>query len=392
MLDSLVIDLIFDAKARPTPEALLAALGGEEAAQAYQLIDPDLDNPRIEMEVSPTAPFRRRNERRLMIIDPATAPMRSDPRTEPVVPVDLRAEKERLIGMVDAMGVRLGRLMALGTWGDAVVAARSARDLRGLALLSWVLDPTVDVDGRRRATPLSQAEFEAKIVAYDKRLDELDERQILQSLGPARFERRGDLLVIDVLEADGTWDVRKSHAVEIALSAIDRFSLLPGAPAGGKPAPPAQAPRPSPEVSPPPTEPAAARAPLGFRELGGRVVIVVPPSRWDLDLAAALGRRNWDGILDSGTPRAIRDKLHADGGGFVARLEFLSEVFVNGTPLTRPQWEKSAVTIEGGLRTLIVHCPRFGPALLVDVPGRGRFLTSETEAGVAILDLIAERP
>jgi hypothetical protein len=35
-----------------------------------------------------------------------------------------------------------------------------------------------------------------------------------------------------------------------------------------------------------------------------------------------------------------------------------------------------------------VHCPRFGPALLLDVSGRGRYITSERAAPEAVLALL----
>src|SRR5690606_20518282 len=105
-----------------------------------------------------------------------------------------RTEKERLIRVCQSAPVRLGRINALGSWGDAVLVARSARDLRGICLIPWALDPTMDVSGKRRASRLSQAEFEEKLLAFDKRLEELDEQEILAGMGPVNFERRGDLL------------------------------------------------------------------------------------------------------------------------------------------------------------------------------------------------------
>ena len=65
--------------------------------------------------------------RRLMVIDDTIAPMRKDPRTDPVIPIDLRPEKERLIQACGSVPVRVGRLNALGSWGDAVLVARDAR-------------------------------------------------------------------------------------------------------------------------------------------------------------------------------------------------------------------------------------------------------------------------
>src|SRR5687768_9792897 len=120
-LDSLVTDLIFEARANLDQKVLLDALGGPEAAKEKKLLDPDMLDPRVEMELSPSMPFRRRGERRLMVIDDSVAPMRADPRTDPVVPVDLRPWKEALITMCQKLPVRLGRIFALGSWGDAVL-------------------------------------------------------------------------------------------------------------------------------------------------------------------------------------------------------------------------------------------------------------------------------
>ena len=211
-----------------------------------------------------------------------------------------------------------------------MLVARSARDLRGIALLPWALDPQVDVDGKRRATPLSQKEFEAKILAYEKRLDELDDEQILASLTGVNFERRGDLLVVDVLEADGTWDQRKSMLMEQQLAAMERFSMLPGAPsttakklpspprtpAEARGRPPAAAAAPKPEPRARAGEEAEPKGPpLAANEIDGKVVLVFPPERFDLDVAAALGKRDWDHVVRSSDnlTGAMRDKIQRDG-------------------------------------------------------------------------------
>nr|HEX4315085.1 hypothetical protein [Kofleriaceae bacterium] len=389
--DSLVTDLMFTANAsidQAAQKALIDAIGGQAAVETKQLIDVDrMLDPRQEMELSPSMPFRRRGERRVMIIDDAGTTPRQDPQAEPILATDFRPAKETLIKICQALPIRLGRLFALGTWGDAVLVAKSARDLRGICLLPWALDPQVDVDGKRRATPLSQKEFEAKLVAFEKRLDELDEQQILASLsGGVSFERRGDWLVVDVLEADGTWDQRKSIVLETQLAAMERFSMIPGAPAQKTPDPkaapaakaeaktaeaaPAKAPEPKPEPKGPP---------LTVRELDGAVMLVFPPDRFDLDVASALGKRDWDQVVRSSDnlTGATRDKIHRDGASWIAPLEFLSEVFLEGKPLTKQQFEKDAVTVDG-VRSLEVHFPRFGDATLLDVPGKGRFVTSLT--------------
>jgi hypothetical protein len=394
-IDSLVTDLIFEARGTLDQKTLIDALGGPEAAKEKKLLDPDMLDPRVEMELSPSMPFRRRGERRLMIIDDSAGQLRADPRTDPVIKHDLRAHKEALIALCGTLPVRLGRLFALGSWGDAVLVARNARDLRGIALIGWALDPSIDVDGKPApGGQLTKQQFEAKILAFEKRLEELDEQEILASLSGVSFERRGDLLVVDVLEADGTWDQRRSLMMENNLAAIDRFSMIPGAPAQKKvvEARPAKA-EPKKDAKPtPPPEPEKKGPPLAVKEVGGTVLLVFPPERFDLDVAAALGKRDWDQIVrrTDQIPGATRDRIQRDGAAWVAPLEFLSEVFVEGKPLSKPAFEQAARAIDGGVRALEVHFPRFGPAMLLDVPGKGRFVTSAIEAAPAVAALLKQ--
>jgi hypothetical protein len=390
-LDSQVTDLMFAASAALDQKTLIEGLGGEDALGQKKLLDVDMLDPRAEMELSPSMPFRRRGERRLLIIDDTVEPKRADPNEDPIVKIDLRPAKAALIAMAQKLPIRLGRVFALGSWGDAVLVAKSARDLRGIALLPWALDPQIDVDGKRRASRLNQQEFEAKILAYEKRLDELDEQEILAGLSGAQFERRGDLLVVDVLEPDGTWDQRKSMLMEAQLAALDRFSLIPGAPAAKKaPAPAAKKadgkPAPAPEPAPPPKGP-----PLSTAEVGDKIVLVFPPERFDLDVAAALGKRDWDAVLRGSDklPGATRDRIQRAGADWVAPLEFLSEVFVDGKPLTRAAFDQGATQVKDGVRTLQVHFPRFGPVAVLDVAGKGRFVTSLVDAPDRIAELVA---
>jgi hypothetical protein len=382
-LDSLVTDLIFQSSAAIDQKALIDGLGGQEALEGKQLIDVDRLDPRAEMELSPSMPFRRRGERRLMVIDDQAITPRQDPQADSWIKTDLRPAKEALIAICQSLPVRLGRLFALGSWGDAVIVTRNVRDLRGICLLPWALDPHVDVDGKRRQTPLSQKEFEAKILAYEKRLEELDDQQILANLTGVSFERRGDVVVVSALEPDGTWDQRKSLAMETKLAATERFSLIPGAPA--QPSPSERAARASrPAASAAAAKPAAAPAkpepkgpPLTATELDGKVVLVFPTERFDLDVAAALGKRDWDQVVrrSDNLPGAIRDKIQRDGAGWIAPLEFLSEVFVDGKPLTKAEFEKASATTNG-VRSMEVHFPRFGPVMLLELTGKGRFVTS----------------
>lgn len=376
-LDSLVTDLMFQANAAIDQQKLIEGLGGQDVLETKQLLDVDRLDPRAEMELSPSMPFRRRGERRLMIIDDQAVTPRQDPQGDPLVKSDLRPAKEALIKMVQALPIRLGRLFTLGTWGDAVIVAHNMRDLRGIALLPYALDSQVDVDGKRRQTPLSQKEFETKILAFEKRLEELDDDQIIANLTGVTFERRGDLVIVDVLEPDGTWDQRKSLLLETQLAAVEKFSLIPGAPAPkGEAAKPAAKTAPPPKpVEPPKPEPKGP--PISAREVDGAVVLVFPAERFDLDVAAALGKGDWDQIVrrSDNLPGAMRDRLHRDGATWIAPLEFLSEVFVDGKPLTKAEFERDARKTDG-VKSLDVHFPRFGPVTLVEIAGKGRFVTT----------------
>lgn len=125
-------------------------------------------------------------------------------------------------------------------------------------------------------------------------------------------------------------------------------------------------------------------------QLGERVVLVFPPERWDLDMAAALGKKDFDAVVraSDAIPGQLRDRMQRDGAGFLAPLEFLSEVFVDGKPLARPQFDADAAELGAGVRGLEVHCPRFGPALLLVTADHGRFITSERGAGASVLELL----
>src|SRR5690349_22957224 len=115
-LDSLVTDLIFQSSAAIDQKALIDGLGGQDALTNKQLLDVDRLDPRAEMELSPSMPFRRRGERRLMIIDDQATKPREDPQNDPVIQTDLRPFKEALITSAQKLPIRLGRIFALGAW------------------------------------------------------------------------------------------------------------------------------------------------------------------------------------------------------------------------------------------------------------------------------------
>jgi hypothetical protein len=204
-------------------------------------------------------------------------------------------------------------------------------------------------------------------------------------------ERRGDLVIVDVLEADGSWDQRKSMLMETHLAATDQFSLLPGAPSSGKkgaPAPtngkPAAKAAPAPAPAPPPVKEEPKGPPIAAQEIDGAIVLVFPAERFDLDVAAALGKRDWDTVVrrSDNLPGQIRDKIWRDGASWIAPIEFLSEVFVDGKPLTKQDFERDAKQADG-VKSLDVNFPRYGDVTLLEISGKGRFVTSYSDANRA---------
>jgi len=393
-MDSLVYDLIFVRGEGPEPETLIEALGGQEAVAELKVLDPDMQDPRLEMQISPSRPFRRQGERRLLIIDDSVAPLREDPE-QPLIEVDLRPAVERLGKMCDALEphIRMGRLFALGSLGEAVTFARSAVDMRGWALLSWLLSPVADIRGRPRSQPLSEAEFEEKLGAYGKRIEELTEQEVIDRIHTGSLTRSGEWLVLTTVDSNGHWDLRHAAAAESELAAVDSFSVLPGAPAGGVKAPEepevvAEASEPAPEP-----EPAEEDKPaLTLLSVGANPLFLFPTERFDLGVATTLGKGDWQSILtraDADGP--TRDRVFEFGAGFVAPLEFLSEVFIAGKPLSKPVFEDQATTLDSGAKALEVHVPRFGPALLIVLESGKRFITSEVGSAREVANRLTER-
>ena len=50
-------------------------------------------------------------------------------------------------------------------------------------------------------------------------------------------------------------------------------------------------------------------------------------------------------------------------------------MFIDGKPLSKAEFEKAATT-SNGVRSMGVHFPRFGPVTLLEISGKGRFVTS----------------
>ena len=141
---------------------------------------------------------------------------------------------------------------------------------------------------------------------------------------------------------------------------------------------------PKPEPPKPEPKPAPKGPPIAAREVDGAIVLVFPAERFDLDVAAALGKNDWDQVVRSSDNLTgeMRDKIHRDGATWIAPIEFLSEVFIDGKPLTKQEFERDAQQ-DNGVKSLDVHFPRFGAVKLLEISGKGRFVTTVSDASRA---------
>jgi len=111
-------------------------------------------------------------------------------------------------------------------------------------------------------------------------------------------------------------------------------------------------------------------------ELG---LVVVPEAELgDTDLLAPYAIRKLEGDLPKGLPRDLTKELQGKRIDFAVRVEFLSEVFFDNAPLTKPLWEEhaSARTLEGTeVRILETFAPRLGAGCLIRKDRAGVFIS-----------------
>jgi hypothetical protein len=85
-----------------------------------------------------------------------------------------------------------------------------------------------------------------------------------------------------------------------------------------------------------------------------------------------------DGELPAGLPSALAATLQGKRVDVVVPVEFLSEVFIDRVPLSKPTFEAQAqpLTLDGHeLRELEVLAPRVGPGRLIALGGRRVFIS-----------------
>lgn len=100
------------------------------------------------------------------------------------------------------------------------------------------------------------------------------------------------------------------------------------------------------------------------------------------DLLRALVIPTIQGDLPPGLPRSLADELQGKRCDIAIAVEFLSEVFVENKPLSRPELQQRATTIELGgrsLQALEVLAPRLGYGTLLSTGKRHAFISRKLE-------------
>ncbi len=93
------------------------------------------------------------------------------------------------------------------------------------------------------------------------------------------------------------------------------------------------------------------------------------------------------GDLPAGLPRELGDRLQGKRSDIAVPVEFLSEVFVENTPLSRPAFQERASALElGGKRLLVLEvlAPRLGYGTLVSTGTRHVFVSRKPEQTLPI--------
>ncbi len=373
-IDSLTLDLVFLRGKMPQEESLAALVPADEEEPRWQAIDADYQ-PEFEQQISPTAPFRRPEERRILAIDIAGGSLAAEEGAG-FCNKDLRKDKELLLTIAADPAIRFARMGTLGGFADAVLVARSLQDIRAYALLLWVYSPMIDADGRSRSSQLPPTEIKKKAATFEKRIVELSEQDILEGMS-GNFTRHDDLVVVDFLNNEGGYDFRFATEGLLSIAAIDRFSHFAGAPAGPKREEPKK------EVVK-----EKALAPKAEKKSPGVVVKTLEDDAWFLfsdgftpAVAASMGNRDYDQFLKGvNLEGRIRDRIYEHGANFAAPIEFLSEVFFDGKPLSKGTFEENAEDSGAG-KSLKVMYPRYGAVtLLIDASDQRWVLSSQVSA------------
>lgn len=103
----------------------------------------------------------------------------------------------------------------------------------------------------------------------------------------------------------------------------------------------------------------------------------------DVDILSGYLRRKLDGDLPEGLPRDLTSQMQGKSVDIVVQVEFLSEVFLGASPLSRPDFESKARSESlcgSPVQVLEVQAPRLGRGTLIVQNSQRVFVSREWEA------------
>ena len=123
-------------------------------------------------------------------------------------------------------------------------------------------------------------------------------------------------------------------------------------------------------------------------------VVVCDAELADHDLLAPYQIKKVRGDLPAGFDGALTDELMGKRVDFAVRVDFLSEVFVDDKPLSRPTFEAAATPLPGAddVMALEVLAPRLGRGTLLRRGRAGMFISRTPDLPVpsALLERLVE--
>ncbi len=117
---------------------------------------------------------------------------------------------------------------------------------------------------------------------------------------------------------------------------------------------------------------------LKFAEDDLGVVVALPVELSETDILRPFQIPRVDRNAPDALPGDVRDRLQGRALDFAVVVEFLSEVFVDHQPLSRPKFDERAQPrdLDGlTVKALEVHAPRLGPGTLLRHEGRNVFVS-----------------
>lgn len=127
----------------------------------------------------------------------------------------------------------------------------------------------------------------------------------------------------------------------------------------------------------------AAAKGLKIAEDARGLVVFVPVELAETEVLQRYVVPALEGSLPEGLPQSLAPKLQGRSVDFAARVDFLSEVFLDNQPLNRPKFDERARELDlGGTRVkaLEVHAPRLGAGTLLRLGSKNVFVSRRLDA------------